>query len=236
MNLRDALSKIKVLEAELGRLESQLKLATEKTRCAEAQYEELRHRIKNDLQVLTTVIAHQAKVSGLSEYCGRCLSRLANAATLHGALDYDVSQIVPMAAHLASISDSLKGAFDHRVKLKTSIEDDVDLTYRHARSVGLIYAEAVMNALKHGFPSDAAGTISMCFRRAGDTIEMTISDDGQSLPPSMASQPGQGMKFMKQLASDLKGEITFAKRSTGASLRLSFPAPNAGASQSRAEI
>jgi two-component sensor histidine kinase len=66
MDLREALSRIEVLEAELGRLQSQLKSAKEETRCAEAQYEELRHRIKNDLQVLTTVIAHQAKVSGLS--------------------------------------------------------------------------------------------------------------------------------------------------------------------------
>jgi hypothetical protein len=41
--------------------------------------------------------------------------------------------------------------------------------------------------------------------------------------------------FMKQLAYDLKGEITFAKRSTGASLTLSFPAPNASASQSDAQ-
>ena len=84
MNIPNTVVRVAQLEAQLAAKERELSES-------KARYDELRHRIKNDLQGLTLLLSMQARVSSQPDYCGRCVSRLSSAAALHSTLDNDGS-------------------------------------------------------------------------------------------------------------------------------------------------
>ena len=216
MNIPDAAARVAELEARLATKEQEL-------REAKARYDELSHRVKNDLQGLTFFLSVQARALNQPDYCGRCLSRLSSIAALHHTLDHGGSDVISMADYLTALSDTLKNSFGDRITIETVVEPRINLDHRRAQCVGLIYAEAAMNALKHAFPSDASGRMVVQFRRLGDAFEMAVSDDGVGFDPA-SEEPGRGIKLMKQFAQQLQGTLQIERLPIGMMVRLTFPA------------
>ena len=57
----------------------------------------------------------------------------------------------------------------------------------HAKPLGLVLNELVVNALKYAFPEDRPGTVSIDFRSQGSDFVLTVLDDGVGIDP--AAQP-----------------------------------------------
>jgi len=214
MNIPNTVVRVAQLEAQLAAKERELSES-------KARYDELRHRIKNDLQGLTLLLSMQARVTNQPDYCGRCVSRLSSTAALHSTLDHDGSDMISMASYLTTLSDTIKKSFGDWITFETAIEPSIDLDHRRAQFVGLIYAEAAMNTVKHAFPNDAAGKMELRFRRLNDTFEMTVSDDGVGFDPASAL-PGRGTKLMKEIAQQLRGTLRLERLAVGMTVRLTF--------------
>jgi len=165
----------------------------------------------------------QARAASQPEYCGRCISRLSSAAALHSILDNERSDVVSMPGYLAALSDTIKKSFGDWITIETTVEPNVNFDHRRAQCVGLIYAEAAMNTLKHAFSSNVVGKIKLQFRRVGDDFEMTVSDDGAGFDPD-TTQLGRGIKLMMQIAQQLRGTLRFERLPVGMMVRLTFPA------------
>ena len=213
-NLPDAVVRLAELEAQLAANEQEL-------RESKARYDELRHRIKNDLQGLTLLLSMQARVTNQPDYCGRCVSRLSSAAALHSTLDHDGSGVISMASYLTTLSDTIKKSFGDWIAFETVIEPSIKLDHRRAQFVGLIYAEAAMNTVKYAFPNDAAGKMEVRFLRLNGTFEMTVSDNGIGFDPA-TTLPGRGTKLMKEIAQQLRGTLRLERLPIGMTLRLTF--------------
>ena len=216
MNIPDAAARVAELEARLATKEQEL-------REAKNRYDELRHRITNDLQALTCLLSVQARAINQPDYCGRCISRLSSTVALHKTLDHDGSDVISMAGYLTALSGTLKNSFGDRIFIKTTVEPGMDLDHRRAQCVGLIYAEAAMNALKHAFPSDAVGKMEVQFRRLDNSFEMMVTDDGVGFDLASA-QMGCGIQLMKQFAQQLKGTLQLERLPIGMMIHLTFPA------------
>jgi two-component sensor histidine kinase len=215
--------KIPAAVAQVAELEARLAAKERELSETKARYDELRHRIKNDLQGLTFLLATQARTSIQPDYCGRCVSRLSSAAALHAILDNERSEVISMAGYLAALSDTINKSFGDWITVETMVEPNINFDHRRAQCVGLIYAEAAMNTLKHAFSSDVVGKIKLQFRRLGDTFEMTVSDDGGGFDPD-TTQLGRGIKLMRQIAQQLRGTLRFERLPLGMMVRLTFPA------------
>jgi len=215
--------KIPAAVAQVAELEARLAAKERELSETKARYDELRHRIKNDLQGLTFLLATQARTSIQPDYCGRCVSRLSSAAALHAILDNERSEVISMAGYLAALSDTINKSFGDWITVETMVEPNINFDHRRAQCVGLIYAEAAMNTLKHAFSSDVVGKIKLQFRRLGDTFEMTVSDDGGGFDPD-TTQLGRGIKLMRQIAQQLRGTLRFERLPVGMMVRLKFPA------------
>lgn len=213
-NMPDAVVRVAELEAQLAANEQEL-------RESKARYDELRHRIKNDLQGLTLLLSMQAKVSSQPDYCGRCVSRLSSAAALHSTLDNDGSDMISMPSYLTALSDTIKKSFGDWIAFETVIEPSIKLDHRRAQFVGLIYAEAAMNTVKYAFPNDAAGKMEVRFRRLNGTFEMTVSDNGVGFDPA-TTPPGRGTKLMQEIAQQLQGTLRLERLPIGMAVRLTF--------------
>lgn len=207
----------------LAEVEARLAATEQELRESNARYNELRHRIKNELQGLTLLLAIQARAANQTDYCGRCVSRLSNIAALHSALDHDRSDVISMASYLTALSDTIKNSFGERITFETMVEPSINLDHRQAQFVGLIYVEAAMNVAKHAFPNDAAGKLEVRFRRLSDTFEMTVSDNGVGFDPASVLL-GRGTKLMKEIAQQLRGTLRFERSPIGLTVRLTFAA------------
>jgi two-component sensor histidine kinase len=210
-------------EAKIAELQARLAATQEELRLERERYRELRHRIRNDLQGLATLISAQSRRLDKPEGCSSCAMRLRSAAELHNALDEEEGGTdICMADYLWALSEARRKAFDDRIVGDTVADVDIFLDYRRAQCVGLVYVEAVSNAMKHAFPGCVEGQIIAQFHRVGDRFELIVTDTGIGFDTDRPSR-GDGIQLMRGLARQLRGNLELRRLAKGTMVRLAFP-------------
>ncbi len=201
---------------------------------------EVHHRVKNNLQVISSLInlqrsrlrasegnlAPEAKEEALRQ----CQARVLTIARVHELLyRADDASRIPLAAYVESLVAGIDdiSAPAPRVAIVTDV-DDLLLSVESGGPCGLILNELITNALKHGFAGDRSGTIRVsvrCLRPAELTLE--VSDDGVGLPAGFDPRESAslGLTITRRLASQLKGELQIM-RGERTTFRVTFPAPD----------
>ena len=115
------------------------------------------------------------------------------------------------------------GADSRRIRVRVSAKD-LPLTINTAIPLGLIMNELVSNALKYAFPDGRAGELEIVGQAQGDTMQITVRDNGVGLPATLDWKYTEslGLHLIQMLTRQLKGEIELI-RSPGAGFRLSIP-------------
>ncbi len=193
--------------------------------------QEIHHRVKNNLQLVQTMlnlqargIADSAEKSRLQEAAGRIMSIAAIHRRLEGAIAR-VDLAPYLDGLLADISDSLSLEPDAR-----PITTDVDamvLAPAEVTPVGLITVELVTNALKYG-----AGPIAVRVRQVERGVAISVEDEGQGFAPDFtpASRSSLGMRLIAALART-RDAITIGRHGdvTVITVRVTFSAAPAQA-------
>ncbi len=202
----------------------------------EVLLQEVHHRVKNNLQVISSLINMQVrKLKGVGTETSalvECQTRVQVIAMIHEQLyrskDYArVPFSIYVQALATSVVDAL-GASPARVTLELAIED-VTLAVDRAIPCGLILNELLTNALKHAFPDGREGTVHVGLERLGGRLRMTVRDDGVGLPeridPERASS--LGLELVRTLAEQLDAELEVTPRPSAA-FRLTFDEASSG--------
>jgi len=215
----EGLARIEELEKLLAGKDRQL-------RECEQRYQEFHHRVMNDLAGLSLHQLSQWQTAGQPEPCSQCIARLDATIELYGLLDKAGPGQAPKirtAPYLRAIAQTLQRAFAGNLKIETSLDPLASLRRERASLVGLIFHEAITNALKYAFPDGQRGTVRAAFRPAGNRYELVVSDDGIGFDPATVKH-GVGTQVMRHLAQQLNGTMHYAKVPKGTELRLTFPA------------
>jgi two-component sensor histidine kinase len=194
---------------------------------------EVHHRVKNNLQVISSLINLQR--SRLSESEGRealrqCQARVLTIARVHELLyRADDASRIPLAEYVANLVEGIDdiASLAPRVRIETDV-DDVLLSVESGGPCGLILNELITNALKHGFVGGRSGTICVRVRRSQPRLlTLEVSDDGVGLPQNFdANQSASlGLTITRRLANQLKGELQ-VERGERTTFRITFPAPD----------
>ena len=150
---------------------------------------EVNHRVKNSLQLVTSVLnmeARAAKGTDAFERLHNAAARVQAIATVHGAL-YESSDAreVDLGAFLGTLVDhiAISSAADARgIAVAVVLDKDdqpIHLSTDRAISLSLVVNEIVTNAFKHAFPDERRGQIDVHLARLGEGgISVTIADDG----------------------------------------------------------
>ncbi len=187
---------------------------------------ELHHRIKNNLQVIYSLLSLQERFTRskkVAEILRGVKSRIKTIGFLHEKLYSRGTFLdrVRSREYLSGILQNITGVFfekARKVELNTEFED-LEIPLKKAVPLGLIVNEAVSNSLKHAFPS-GKGKITVRFGRKGKNLSLTVEDDGVGLPEKLRKNPGRnlGLRLMKilsqQLGGDLKIEVDGGTRIT----------------------
>lgn len=197
----------------------------------EVLLQELNHRVKNNLQVICSLINMQVrKVQDPSgrEALEECQRRVWAIALIHEKL-YQAKNyaLVPFCEYAKSLAANVfhaTGVSPANIKLEVEI-DDVSLTVDKAIPCGLILNELISNALKHAFPHDRLGTLRVEVRSADEgEIVISVSDDGIGVPDGFDSQKSHslGLQLVSTLVQQIDGELRIL-REHGTVFEIRFP-------------
>jgi PAS domain S-box-containing protein len=194
----------------------------------EVLLKEVHHRVKNNLQVIASLIHLQAMSApdDARRHFADTQARVHAMAALHERL-YRAADLghIDMAGYLGDVDAHLARA--HAVvDIAVSVQaDPVVFNIDAAVPVGLIVTELVTNAFKHGYRAGERGCVRVELRACGDELALVIDDDGRGLPsdhdPTAAST--LGMKLVRGLARQLDGQLNLSSRARGVRWELRFP-------------
>ncbi len=165
---------------------------------------EIHHRVKNNLQVISSLLNLQARNAAPS--VGQALSesqaRVKAMSLIHQLLyeRNDFSQ-VDLGTYLQRLCALLQESYrdaPSRFVLSANAAAGMDLNLQRAVPCGLLVNELVTNAIKHAFPDGQSGHIEVTLISIdADHCVITVADDGVGLPPDVA--PGTSRSLGMQL-------------------------------------
>jgi two-component sensor histidine kinase len=224
------------VEAALKESEQNLRSALDKVHASLAEKEvllrELQHRVKNNLQIIVSLLSLQSKRSrsrDCEEVLKECQHRVRAIALVH--------QRLCGATSLASID--LTYYFNHLVEeLRRSyyvgngtIEphvdvDDIDLGIDQLIPVALIVNELACNAFKYAFPDERSGDVWVRLRRDDGNVRLSVVDNGVGMSTDESSQPDTvGLQIVEALSDQLSGTIQWTN-GEGTAATITFPVSN----------
>jgi two-component sensor histidine kinase len=195
--------------------------------------QEIHHRVKNNLQVISSLLNLQAGYIddlALREILRESQNRVRSMALVHEKLyRSDDLAHVDLAEYIRNLATFLFRSYTAaagRVSLDIQA-DDVFLSIDAAVPCGLILNELISNALKHAFPGDRKGQIRVELQ-AGENrqISLIVGDTGIGFPKDFdfENAASLGMQLVQTLVMQLNGTLEI-DGTAGSEFRITFGAP-----------
>jgi PAS domain S-box-containing protein len=210
------------------------KAAAEKIRASlrekEVLLKEIHHRVKNNLQVISSLLSLQSRSivdEETRKFFQESQHRVHSMALIHEQLyeSGDLSRI-DFASYIEQLVAYLFRSYGvslSRVTLKTRIPE-LHFAVDIAVPCGLIVNELASNSLKYGFPDGRAGEIQVTFKKGpGGCVTMLFQDNGVGFPKhvSLLNTRTLGLRLVRTLAQQLGGQAELKNRN-GAQVKIEF--------------
>jgi two-component sensor histidine kinase len=187
---------------------------------------EMQHRVANSLQIIASVLLQNARKVQSEESRGHLRDahqRVMSVAAVQRQLAESNLSKVTIRPYLAQLCQSLGASMigDHEQLRLVVTGDESDTTPEISVSLGLIVTELVINALKHAFPDDRKGLITVDYRASPEGWTLSVVDDGIGMRGlGQTAKPGLGTSIVQALSAQLAARITIAdlKPGTGVSI------------------
>jgi two-component sensor histidine kinase len=222
------------LNAELEqRVQDRTSELTASLREREVLLQEVHHRVKNNLQVISSLINMQVrKLTGDADRTAleECQTRVQAIALIHEQLyqsrDYANVPFSQYARILVNNVFHTMGVSHDSVKLDLAIAD-VAVPVDKAIPCGLLLNELITNALKHAFKDRRDGELRVELARSDRTIRLVVADNGVGLPPDLdiRGTSSLGLRLVNTLVRQLRGALAVGAHD-GARFELSFVLEN----------
>ncbi len=175
---------------------------------------EINHRVKNNLMIISSLLNLQSRyVKDLDDLMlfKEAQTKARSMAMLHERLYRSGKhKRVEFGEYLQGLLKDLYYSFAHERKLKLETHiDDAELDINTVVPLVLILNELFTNAVKHAFPGESEGTVSVSFRRMNGTYRLEFRDDGAGLPEGFdwETSPTMGMQIIRSLAEQLNADL-----------------------------
>jgi PAS domain S-box-containing protein len=190
---------------------------------------EIHHRVKNNLQITSSLLRLQAgKVAdtGVRQLLRESQDRIRSMALVHDMLyrSQDLAR-VDFPEYVKTLVTQLVRSYNAGGRIRSTVELEpivfgVDL----AVPCGLIINELVANALKHAFPADRKGELRVRMSAAPDRYTLSVRDDGAGFPPKLdyLQTDTLGLQLVRMLTEQIGGHLRLDTRG-GTEFVVEFP-------------
>lgn len=192
---------------------------------------EIHHRVKNNLQVISSLLQLQRRGLKSDDDKGRealleSQSRVGAMGLIHNKLYQGTEATsVNMPEYLEDLGRTLVDAYrlEEQVEIFCDVAD-IRLDVDTAIPLGLIINELVTNSLKYAFPDGREGTIEIGLDRKDGQLRLAVSDDGvgRTAAPKRADSTSFGTNLVGLLTRKLKGNRRI-KDVKGYGIEITFP-------------
>lgn len=188
---------------------------------------EVDHRVKNNLQMIASLMLLQIKT--IADPSARAamesmLTRIEALGTVHRRLyqssNVERFDVADFARDL--VTDLVRGSGRDDVRLPLDLEA-VEIPVEKASPVALIMNEIVTNALKHAFPDGRAGRISITVAPDDRYFGIKIADDGVGMPAEVLEKRSFGKRLTGTLARQLNASIAWQANNPGTVVSIRLP-------------
>ena len=193
---------------------------------------EVHHRVKNNFQVITSLMSLQSagiQNPELRKSFMDAQNRIRSMSLIHEKF-YQSEDLhrLDISSYIHTIVQELYSTFADSRTIEPRVDvGDIRLNVDQAIPCGLIVNELLTNAFKYAFPPGWEGPaeIQVSIRNSGGMIEMVIGDNGTGLPPSvdLNATSSLGLTLVPLLVTQLEGTIEL-ERERGTRYSISFPA------------
>jgi two-component sensor histidine kinase len=197
----------------------------------DALMREIHHRVKNNLQVISSLLNMQQRA--LTDSAARAAisdtrQRIGALALIYRAL-YQGPDLRRVDLHQfldELIGQILTSDAESHPPIRTDLEaDELAIDPDKLAPLALFAVEAISNARKHAFA--AGGVLHVRFRLEGEEATLEIADEGSKIGPPVIGE-GVGRTLMTAFARQLRGRVEIVPNDAGGvTVRLNFPAPEA---------
>ncbi len=173
---------------------------------------ELNHRVKNNLQMVSSMFSLQAgqlRGSPAVDALTAARRRIDALMLIHQKLYREnVDTHILLSDYIKELIDSLVYSFDKQVKIQFDLTP-VSLQIDSAIPLGIVINELITNSLKYA-PEGEEATLTVSVKQQEQTISVIIADNGPGLPQDLDIQKASslGLKLVFSLIKQLHGGIT----------------------------
>jgi two-component sensor histidine kinase len=190
----------------------------------DATIREIHHRVKNNLQTISSLLRLQGRRLGTSEArtaIEESVRRIRSIALVHEILSREAGDDVPFVAIVkpvvGMVADSMISP-EHPIRFDVQGDGGV-LPAGIATPLAVVLNELLQNAVDHAYPDELdltvePGRVTVAIERNGQSLSLRVTDDGVGLPPGfeLNGVTGLGLSIVRTLVtSDLTGDITVSK-------------------------
>lgn len=176
---------------------------------------EVHHRVKNNLQVIASLMRMQARrveAAEAREVLEESVNRILSVAIVHEFLSQNASGTINLheVAHRI-LAQMQQGLIDPNKHIELSVKGaDIWLPAERATQCALVVNELVQNAIEHGMAQQEQGHVDVELADHGEQVSILVSDDGSGLPEGfdLATSANLGLRIVRSLVErDLKGQL-----------------------------
>ncbi|HEX2383251.1 MAG TPA: sensor histidine kinase [Acidimicrobiales bacterium] len=184
----------------------------------DATIREIHHRVKNNLQTISSLLRLQGRRLGSPEAKAaieESVRRVRSIALVHEILSREAGEDVAFADIVRPVCRMVEEAFHSPERpVRCRVDGDVGhLPAQVATPLAVILNELLQNAFDHAYPEEKeldGGQVVVRLRRTGDELVVGVSDDGAGLPDAfdLERSTGLGLSIVRTLVtSELGGSI-----------------------------
>jgi PAS domain S-box-containing protein len=197
--------------------------------------EEIHHRVKNNLQVICSLLHLQAihiKDKESIKAFNDSIGRIRSIAKVHEQIynsenfsDIDFQKYVESIINDLHISNEINGRIKHNISVK-----NINLGLDDAIPIGILLNELLTNSYKHAFPCYRKGKIDISFEKVNKhSYQLIYNDDGIGIPEEINFENTEklGLTLIKILTEQIEGNVKL-ERINGTKFIIKFKGYNYG--------
>jgi two-component sensor histidine kinase/ligand-binding sensor domain-containing protein len=191
---------------------------------------EIHHRVKNNLQTITTLLdmqirrlSNQESVSVLQDTIRRISAMSTSHNLLYASDDFSRINLNKFLHELISSHEIFMFDNSSRISIEYQIED-VSITMTDCISLGMIVSEVISNSIKHAFEDVESPRIRITAKQINDNCILTMSDNGNGIADQFLEENtgGLGLRLIRIFTTKLKGQIEIERMEVGTQVTVTF--------------
>lgn len=184
-----------------------------------AMIQEIHHRVKNNLQLVASLLrmaARRARSKEARDALTGSVTRVSSIAAIHDFLSREGSETLDIKKAASSLMDAVAAAsLPPGFRLEKKIDgDELVLLAERGMSLALVINELILNSVSHAFPGRESGLIGVSISvRAAEAV-LDIYDDGVGLPPDFSPERARslGLRIVRTIVGeDLAGSFSIRR-------------------------